>query len=230
MNHTIHDTVELAHTLAEKAAGTTRSRVALEEIVEVIEAALLALVAVATAWSGYQAARWDGRRAELYATSSKLLISAQRYAVIGGQEHIYDTLTFNAWLGAKLNRNQKIVEFLEQRFRPEYHDAFLAWMKTNPFHSPHGLPGPSFMPEYHNAKTEGASKFNSAASSAFDEGTQAGVTGDRYVRMTVLLATVLLLTAVSQRFRMSSIRTVLLFVAFVLLAIPIWSLFTLPRL
>src|SRR5882724_117049 len=32
------------------------------EVIEIIEAAILALVAVATAWSGYQAAKWAGNR------------------------------------------------------------------------------------------------------------------------------------------------------------------------
>ena len=33
------------------------------EAIEIIEALILALVAVATAWSGYQAASWAGKRA-----------------------------------------------------------------------------------------------------------------------------------------------------------------------
>src|SRR3546814_20453856 len=33
-------------------------------LVEILEALLLAVVAVATAWSGYHAAKWDGRQAE----------------------------------------------------------------------------------------------------------------------------------------------------------------------
>ena len=41
------------------------------EMIEIIEALILALVAVATAWSGYQAAEWAGkRRAELRPSQS----------------------------------------------------------------------------------------------------------------------------------------------------------------
>src|SRR5437016_12745124 len=35
------------------------------EAIEIIEALILALVAVATAWSGYQAAQWAGKRAQI---------------------------------------------------------------------------------------------------------------------------------------------------------------------
>ena len=47
--------------------------------------------------------------------------------------------------------------------------------------------------------------------------------------MTVILATILLLTAISQRFRSQGSRIGLIVIAFLLLCIPIWSIFTLPR-
>ena len=49
-----------------------------------------------------------------------------------------------------------------------------------------------------------------------DQGTKSGETGDQYVRITVLLATVLLITAIGQRFRFKSVR-----VAFMILACPV---------
>ncbi len=42
------------------------------ETIEILEAILLAIVAIATALSGYQAALWDGESAKEYATSSRL--------------------------------------------------------------------------------------------------------------------------------------------------------------
>jgi hypothetical protein len=86
------------------------------------------------------------------------------------------------------------------------------------------------MPEYRNAKSEQAETLSEKALSTFNQGTRSGATGERYVRVTVLLATVLLLTAISQRFRITLVRTALLCTAFVVLAIPLWNLFTLPRL
>src|SRR5882762_7887497 len=50
------------------------------EVIEIIEAAILALVAVATAWSGYQAAKWAGNRAEQYANASRLRVTAEGLA------------------------------------------------------------------------------------------------------------------------------------------------------
>ena len=73
------------------------------ETIEIIEAVILALVAVATAWSGYQAAKWAGSRAEQYAHASRLRVTAEGLATLAGQERIYDSDTFNTWLAAKLD-------------------------------------------------------------------------------------------------------------------------------
>src|SRR5215813_12590564 len=113
-----------------ESGDTSQSRL---EVIEIIEALILALVAVATAWSGYQAAQWAGRRAEDYARSSRLRVTAEGLATLAGQERIYDSDTFNSWLAAKLGGEEREAEFLERRFRNEYKPAFAAWMKTDPF-------------------------------------------------------------------------------------------------
>ena len=53
-------------------------------------------------------------------------------------------------------------------------------------------------------------------------------TGDKYVKVTVLLATVLLLTAIGQRFEIFGPRVAVLAVAFVLLAVSTSRILTLP--
>src|SRR5215813_883935 len=124
------------------------------EAIEIIEALILALVAVATAWSGYQAAQWAGRRAEDFAEASRLRVTAEGLVTLAGQERIYDSDIFNSWLAARLGGKQQETEFLARRFRDEYKLAFTAWMKTDPFNNPQAPAGPIFMPEYHNAKHE----------------------------------------------------------------------------
>ena len=56
--------IEVAHHLSEHThEGPQESRA--HEILEIVEAIVLALVAITTAWSGYQAALWTGHQAEL---------------------------------------------------------------------------------------------------------------------------------------------------------------------
>jgi hypothetical protein len=199
------------------------------QAIEIIEAVILALVAVATAWSGYQAARWAGTRAEQYAKASRLRVTAEGLATLAGQERIYDSDTFNSWLAARLDAKEKAAEFFERRFRDEYRPAFAAWLSTDPFNNPQAPPGPIFMPDYHNAKHEQFLDLTKQAAEMADRGTKSGETGDQYVRITVLLATVLLITAIGQRFRFKAARVAFMILAWLLLCLPLWQLLTLPR-
>jgi hypothetical protein len=199
------------------------------ETIEIIEAVILALVAVATAWSGYQAARWAGMRAENYAQANRLRVTAEGLATLAGQERIYDSDTFNSWLGAKVDGKAQAAEFFERRFRNEYRPAFTAWLRTDPFNNAQAPPGPIFMPQYHNAKHDQFLGLNKQAAEVADQGTKSGETGDQYVRITVLLATVLLITAIGQRFHFRAVRVVFMILAFLLLCLPLWQLLTLPR-
>jgi hypothetical protein len=209
-----------------ESGDTSQSRL---EVIEIIEALILALVAVATAWSGYQAAQWAGKRAEQYAQASRVRVTAEGLVTVAGQERIYDSDTFNSWLVAKLDGKKEAAEFFERRFRDEYRPAFAAWMSTDPFNNAQAPPGPIFMPEYHNAKHEQFLSLNKQAAEMADRGTKSGETGDQYVRITVLLATVLLITAIGQRFHFKAVRVAFLILAFLLLCLPLWQLLTLPR-
>jgi hypothetical protein len=209
-----------------KSGDTSQARF---EAIEIIEAFILALVAVATAWSGYQAASWAGRRAELYTQANQIRVTAEGLAMLAGQERIYDSDTFNSWLAAKLGGQEKAAEFFERRFRDEYRPAFAEWMSTDPFNNAQVLPGPIFMPEYHNAKHEQFLTLTKQAADIADQGTKSGETGDQYVRITVLLATVLLITAIGQRFRFKVVRVAFMILAFLLLCLPLWQLLMLPR-
>jgi hypothetical protein len=199
------------------------------EAIEIIEALILALVAVATAWSGYQAAQWAGKRAQQYAEASRLRVTAEGLATLAGQERIYDSDTFNSWLAAKLDAKAEAAEFFERRFRDEYRPAFTAWWNTDPFNNAQAPPGPIFMPEYHNAKHEQFLGLNKKAAEVAEQGTKSGETGDEYVRITVLLATVLLITAIGQRFHFKTVRVVFMILACLLLCLPLLQLLMLPR-
>jgi len=206
-----------------------RTSQACMEVIEIIEALILALVAVATAWSGYQSAEWAGKRAEEYAKANSLRVTAEGLATLAGQERIYDSDTFNSWLAAKLDDKAEAAQFFERRFRDEYRPAFAAWMMTDPFNNAQAPAGPIFMPEYHNFKHEEFLGLTNQAANVANQGTKSGETGDQYVRITVLLATVLLITAIGQRFRFKSVRVVFMVIACLLLCLPLWQLLILPR-
>lgn len=221
--------VEVAHKLTEHEQPGGREKRHWEELAEIGEVIVLAVVAVATAWSGYQAARWDGRQAFLYGNASRERIEADAADTLGGQQRLLDVTTFNTWIQADQQGDKELADLYVRRFSPEYRVAFDAWLKTHPFTDPDAPAGPIFMPEYHNAQSEQGIALNEQASQNFEEGTAARETADRYVRQTVLLATVLFMIAVAQRFKFRAVRLAASGIAAVLMVLAVAGIGTLPR-
>lgn len=200
---------EIPHKLTEpEPDGSSR-----EWVIEIVAALMLSLVAVATAWCGYHAARWDGRQAFLYGTSARLRVEAAVAATEGGDQRLLDAVTFNTWIRLTEEKNEKLAGIYVRRFTPEYKVAFDAWLKTDPFNSPSAPPGPAFMPEYRNPLLIEAARLNQEANEAFSRGTEARENSELYVRRTVMLATVLFLTAIAMRFKVRKVQVSLLAVA-----------------
>ena len=190
---------------------------------------MLAIVAIATAWSGYQAALWTGHQSELYGQASKLRVQAEGAATYANQERLYNASTVVEWLKAEAHGDKKLTDLFERRFLPEFRPAFEAWKKTDPLNNPSAPAGPQLMAEYRSSKTEEAAGLNNRATQVFEEGTRGREYADQYVRATVTLATVLLLIAISQRFKTRRVRVGLLLIAMFLLFFPVYHIATLPR-
>jgi hypothetical protein len=221
--------VEVAHHLSEhEHAGGHRE--GWHRIVEIIEVAVLAFVAIATAWSGLQAARWDSRQSLDYGEASRLRFEADAASTLGGQEVSADSAGFNVWLQAQIAGNTRLMDEISRRFTPDYGKAFEAWLKTDPFNNPNAPPGPGYMPGYVNPQMAKAKVLNEQASKRFDAGTEASETGDKYVRNTVLFASVLFLVAMAQRITGRGARFAANGIAIALLAYVTISMIGLPRL
>ncbi|MFZ0706371.1 MAG: hypothetical protein WAM71_12260 [Candidatus Korobacteraceae bacterium] len=197
--------------------------------VAIAEAIVLAIVAVATAWSGYQAAKWDAYSAQQYSSNANTMIQSQERLTESGQYRLFDVLTFNGWMFAKTRNDRSLTDFYERRFRPEFRIAFNDWIKLDPFHNEQAPAGPGLMPSFKDPLADEAAQLSKQAKVYFEQAVTARDTGDQYVKVTVLLATVLLLTALSQRFKSLSPRVVVVSVALVLLLISAFQLLKLPR-
>jgi hypothetical protein len=220
---------EIAETLASSEGGRT-AKTRWEETIEIIEALLLAVVAVATAWSGYQAARWDGRQAERYGRASTTRNQADQSLTLGGQQRLLDVSTFNTWIEAQSEGRDDLAALYERRFSPEFKTAFDAWIALDPLSNPDAPPGPSFMPEYENRLLERGTELNDVSDRLFDEGTSARHQADEYIRTTVVLATVLFLLVLSQRFLIRRVRIGIVVLAAALMVFGLVTILTFPRL
>ena len=143
--------VEFAHRIHEQGHQHRSPQGGRERWIEVGEALVLAAVAIATAWSSYQAAKWDARSAQYYNQASRISVASQGKATLAGQDRLYDITTFNGWVAAEVEGHPLLAKYYERRFRPEYAVAFAAWQKLDPFNNPSAPPGSIFMPNYSNA-------------------------------------------------------------------------------
>jgi hypothetical protein len=223
--------VEVAHGLTEQEEHEERAEKDpfWLKVLEIFEVVLLAVVAIATAWSGYQATRWDGQESLLYGQSNRDRFEADAASTYGGQVLAADAGMFTAWLQAHAAGDSALQALYVKRFTPDYRVAFDAWLATDPFANPKAPAGPGTMPQYHNPYFAHADDLNAQASTTFDEGTSARETGDKYVRDTVLFASVLFLVALAQRLRIRAARVTLTTISFAMLGYVLVSVLLLPR-
>ena len=226
MPDTGNSNIEFAHHLSEprEHMGSFAT-----ERVEIAEALVIAIVAVATAWSGYQAAKWTGYQSERYGEASRLRVEAEGAQTGANQERLYVASTVAEWLRAEAQGEYRLADIFDRRIVPEVRPAFEAWKKTDPIKNPNAPAGPQLMPEYRSSRTDEATRLNRDSTKSFEQGNQARQRSDEYVRTTVMLATILLLIAVSQRFKIYRVRVGVLVFAALLLCIPLYTLLRLPR-
>ena len=217
----LHEHGEAAHEQTGEAERHGRSPSRHSRIVQICEAALLALVTIAAAWAGYSAARWGTASRIEIAQSSTLRNLATRADLEAISLRNFDSSTFNAWYTAFTLGKPGKEKIAERRFRPKFRVAFNAWMATDPLHNPHAAPGPTYMPQYKLPAQAQANALDARATVKFDAGNHAGSVSDEYVRITVFLAAVLFLVGIGSSFALHSVRYALIAVGTVLLILSI---------
>jgi hypothetical protein len=196
--------------------------------ISIIEAVLLSLVAVLAAYSGFAAAKWSTESSVSLAKASALRTKANRDDLEAIVTRTVDSVSFNAWFTAFVAGNVRDEQLAEKRLRPGYRPAFYAWLATDPAHNPNAPHGPAYMPQYVIPQQAASNALDKQADAAFTKGSDAGGTGDNYVRDTVFLATVLFLVGISGHFKIRQGRYALVGVGVLLLVFAVVQLLSLP--
>jgi hypothetical protein len=200
-----------------------------DRVVSIVEASLLAIVALLAAFSGYAAAKWSTESRLTVAKASTSKNAANTANLTALDFRIGDALTFNAWLAAHTLNDPAAMEVAAKRFRPEFRVAFDAWLATSPDTNPDSPPGPQAMPQYQQPDGVRAQQLKKKGERLFDEGSKQSKTADDYVRTTVYLAAVLFLVGISTHFPIRLARYGLLLVGGALLSYSVVQLITLPK-
>lgn len=199
-----------------------------DRTLSIAEALLLSVVAVLAAYSGYAAAKWSTESSVTLAGASAARTKASRADLKALQIRTLDSVSFNAWFAGFTSGNATAERLAEKRLRPGYRPAFHAWLATDPAHNPNAPPGPSYMPQYVIPQEAEAKRYDVSADRNFAAGSAAGATGDKYVRDTVFLASVLFLVGISGHFPLRQARYGLIGIGALILVFAVVQLLGLP--
>jgi hypothetical protein len=199
-----------------------------ERLISISEALLLSVVAILAAWSGYSAAKWGTESSLSLAKASATRVQANRQFQRALTYRVADAVTFNAWFGAYQSGNMNAARVAAKRLRPAFRPAFNAWLATHPFTNPNAPAGPQFMPQYHPTGAALSKVLDAQADAHYAEGEHAADTADKYIRTTVILASILFLVGISTQFPLRGVRYGLIGVGAVLLLFAVVQILQLP--
>lgn len=184
-----------------------------EKRFEIVATALLALAALATAWSGYQASLWDGIQSSNYTQASAARTNAAQQLTEANQYRLGDLSVFESFIDASLSGDTELADFYRVRFRDEFEPAYEAWVALDPQANPDAPPSPLAMPEYQLAQEQEAIELTARAEAKFAAGEDANTYSDIYTASTLFFASALFFAAISERFDYRRARISLLVIA-----------------
>ncbi|WP_301112876.1 hypothetical protein [Microbacterium sp.] len=161
---------------------------------DLIAVVLLSLVAVLTAWCGFQASQWGGDSSVAFSEASAARIEASSFESRARDARGLDLAVYAQWVEAEFNDDQILADYIEARFTPAFAVAFSAWDADGRAEN-----GPFAREEYVPEGTAESAEATSDADAQFERALDFNEKGDNYSLITVLFALVLFLAAIAQR-------------------------------
>lgn len=223
-----HKTHSAEHEDDGDKSGTVDGTRSHDRTLSVIEAVMLAVVALLAAYTGFASAKWGTESSIRLAGASAARTEANRAALNAQNSKNFDSTTFNTWFTAYVAGNTTAEAVAVRRFRPPFKVAFDAWLATDPFTNAKAPPGPTYMPQYKQPELAVANALDNKATEEYSLGVQAGSNSDSYVRDTIYLATILFLIGISGHFRFFRIRLGLIILGGLMMVVAIFQIVTSP--
>ena len=190
---------------------------------ELVAVILLSLVAVLTAWCGFESAKWGGDSSVAFSEASAARIEASDFESQARDARSVDLAVYTQWVIAGANRDAQLADYIEERFSPEFAVAFDAWEADGMQEQ-----GPFAMEEYVPPGTVEGQASTERANALQADALDFNEKGDNYSLMTVLFALVLFLAAIAQRGISLLASRIVLGLAGVLALTGLVVLFTFP--
>jgi hypothetical protein len=177
---------------------------------EVVATVLLALAAVATAWSGYQASRWHGEQAIAFSRANASRVESTRASNLANTQTEIDVATFSQWVDAYARHETRLADFYRRRFRKEFQPALAAWIATRPLVNTDAPLTPFAMPSYRLEAAARAERLTVAAEAAAAQAGRDIQYANDYVLAVVLFSAALFFGGISTRLHSPRPRAVVL--------------------
>ena len=155
---------------------------------------LLSLVAVLTAWCGYQASQWGGDSSVAFNQASDARIDATGFESQARDARALDLAVYAQWVIAEAHDDQALADYIQARFSPEFTVAFTAWDDGGRVEQ-----GPFARKEYVPPGSEESVASLAESDADFQRAMDFNDKSDSYSLMTVMFALVLFLAAIAQR-------------------------------
>jgi hypothetical protein len=176
--------------------------------VELTATVLLAVAAVATAWSSYQATRWNGEQAKAGARTNALRLEAGRAQGRAESLTQIDVATFTQWVDAYARDETRLAAFYFERFRAEFKPAVNAWIATRPLKTEGAPLTPFAMPEYELAAAGEAERLDAEAEASAAMVREDIQRASNYVLGVVLFAVALFFAGMSTKLGARRLRVI----------------------
>lgn len=185
---------------------------------EVVATILLAVAAVATAWSSYQAMRWNGEQARASGRTTALRIEAARADSLADSQTEVDVATFIQWIDATAHDDAELQSFYENRFRPEFAEAFDSWIATEPLETPGAPLSPFAMDDYQTSASVEAERLDREAAESSEVVSRNIQRASNYVLGVVLMSISLFFAGISTKLTSARLRLLTLMAGCLLFA------------
>jgi hypothetical protein len=192
-------------------------------VLEIGSAVLLSVATLATAWSGYQASRWNGEASKATARANASRVESTRASGLANRNAQVDIALFTQWVDAYARQETMLADFYRKRFRAEFKPAFEAWVATRPLRNPQAPLSPFAMPQYVLAAETEADALETAAGASAAEARGNIQRAQNYVLAVTLFAASLFFAGISTKLTRPGPRAAVLGLGFlVFVATLVW--------
>ena len=199
--------------------------------VELAATVVLSLAVLVAAWSAYQASLWGGVQSANASQYTGHLTESSEVTTLITAQFESDSQAMSAWLIMAADDNERGMQILEERFEDTLRPAFDAWMAdSTQGEVPPGLP--QDLPEYiegFDEWLEVKNFYSTSATAAAETAAEANRTGDSFVLVTVIMASVMFFAGIGTKLKGQATRIAMLVVAGLLFAGAIAAMLTLSQ-